>query len=468
MYDYGLMNPAWAGTRAAGLTSDEAFGQAMLDVEAAWVRAQIRFGTAPAAIGEAVEAASDIGAYGLADIATRTPDGANSLIPLLAVLREKTAAHNPDAVAYVHRGATSQDIIDTALMLLAARTGERIIVGLKTTVRQLAELADEHAETVMIGRSLDQHAQPISFGYRVSQWIEAIATAGQNFEHTVTTLPIQWGGAVGTSTWWVDYFKAEQPEHDPLELVNQQRDLLAEELGLVSAPVWHANRMPVIQLGQAAFQVVAAGAKLANDVLTAVQSEHAELAEPTKPGRGGSSAMPHKQNPVLSIRLKHAAQEALGYLTTLHTGVISNTAERADGGWHSEWAAIRGLLRITGAVTEILTELTAGLQVFPHAMRTNLDIHGEYVLLGRISEWLAPLVEAHDVAEPGEGKYLVSALCHEVIDAGEELTAGLLKRLPEGIVSASALEKMLDPSGYMGGSAAIVAEVNSRYRKWST
>ena len=468
MYDYGLLNPVWAGTQAAEQTSDAAFGQAMLDVEAAWARAQIRFGTAPESIGEAVNTACDITAYDLTDLAAKTPDGANALIPLLAELRDKVAAQHPDAVAYVHRGATSQDIIDTALMLMATRTGEHIVTNIKTAVRQLADLADEHAETLMIGRSLDQHAQPISFGYRVSQWIEALATSGQHFESIVTTLPVQWGGAVGTSTWWVDYFKAEQPEQDPMSLVNQQRDVFAEEVGLVSASVWHANRMPIARLGHAAFQVVAAAAKLANDVLTAVQAEHAELAEPKKPGRGGSSAMPHKNNPVLSIRIKHAAQEAIGYLTTLQTGVITNTAERADGGWHSEWAALRGLLRNTGAVAEILTELTAGLQVFPRAMRNNLEIHGNYLLLGRISEWLAPVVEAHDVAEQGDGKQLVQTICQEAIAAGENLTDGLLDRLPEGIVSASAIEKMLDPSGYMGGAATIVAEVNSRYRKWST
>ncbi|GAA4480344.1 lyase family protein [Enteractinococcus fodinae] len=468
MYDYGLLNPVWAGTRAAEQTSDVAFAQAMLDVEAAWCRAQIRFGTAPESIGQAVETACDITSYDLTELAAKTPDGANALIPLLAELRNKVAAQHPEAAGYIHRGATSQDIIDTALMLVAARTGEHIVTDLKTTVGQLGALADQHAETVMIGRSLDQHAQPISFGYRVSQWLEAIATAGQQFETTLTNLPVQWGGAVGTSTWWVDYFKAEQPEHDPMQLVTAQRDMFAEELGLVSASVWHANRMPVTQLAHAAFEVVAAAAKLANDVLTAVQAEHAELAEPNKPGRGGSSAMPHKNNPVLSIRLKNAAQEATGQLTALHTGVISNTAERADGGWHSEWAALRGLLRVTGAVAEILSELTAGLEVFPQAMRRNLDIHGNYLLLGRISQWLAPLVEAHDVVEKGKGKQLVESICQEAIASGDDLAQTLGDRLPDGLVSVKAIEKMLDPSGYMGGAATIVAEVNSRYRKWST
>ena len=468
MYDFGLLNPAWAGTRAAEQTSDVAFGQALLDVEAAWCRAQIRFGTAPDTIDDAVDAATDIGTYDLPEIAAQTPDGANALIPLLAKLRAAVAEHDPDAASYVHRGATSQDIIDTALMLIASRVGDTIVADIKTALRQLADIAEEHAETVMIGRSLDQHAQPISFGFRVSQWIEALGSAGQHFETTLESLPVQWGGAVGTSTWWVDYFKAEQPEHDPMELVNRQRDLLAEELGLVSASVWHSNRVPVLELAQRAFQIVAAAAKLANDVLNAVQAEHAELAEPTKPGRGGSSAMPHKHNPVLSIRIKNAAQEAAGQLSALQIGVIANIAERADGGWHTEWAALRGLLRTTGAVAEILTELSAGLQVFPDAMRNNLEIHRDAVMMGRLSQWLAPLVEARNTAEQGSGKQVVERICRQAIADGDDLAETLVDQLPEGTVNKSAVEKMLDPSGFIGGAATIVAEVNSRYRKWCT
>ena len=467
MYDFGLLNPVWAGTRAAELTSDTAFAQAMLDVEVAWCSAQVKFGTAPESITAAVNAAANIADYDLASIAAKTPDGANALIPLLSAIRDKVSETDPDAAPYVHRGATSQDIIDTALMLMAARAGQHALKQLKTAVQQLTQLAEDHAETVMIGRSLDQHAQPISFGYRVSQWIEALGSAGTHFETALNQLPVQWGGAVGTSTWWVDYFRAEQPENDPMTLVNGQRELLAKELGLVSASVWHANRIPVTTLGQAAFQIAAAAAKLANDVLAAVQAEHAELAEPTAPGRGGSSAMPHKNNPVLSIRLKNAAQVAAGDLNTLHIGVIANTAERADGGWHTEWAALRDLLRTTGAVTEILAELTGGLEVNPHAMRRNLEIHGDHLMVGRISQWLGPIVEVHETINPGSGKQLVQQTCERALADGADIADTLVAELPEGLVGVDAINNMLEPSHYMGGAATIVAEVNARYRKWS-
>lgn len=467
MYDFGLLNPVWAGTRAAELTSDTAFIQAMLDVETAWCRAQVSCGTAPESILPAITAAGDVAGYDLTAIAARTPDGANALIPLLSDLREKVAANDPAAASYVHRGATSQDIIDTALMLLAVRVGQHALAQLKVTVRQLSDLAQTHATTVMIGRSLDQHAQPISFGYRVAQWIEALGSAGQHFEATLAGLAVQWGGAVGTSTWWVDYFRAEAPETDPMDLVNRQREALATELGLTSASVWHANRIPVISVANAAFQITAAGAKLANDMLTAVQAEHAELAEPTAPGRGGSSAMPHKNNPVLSIRLKNAAQAAAGAMNTLNIGVIANTAERADGGWHTEWAALRDLLRTTGSVTEILAELTAGIEVFPAAMRKNLEIHGAYLMLGRVTTWLAPILEAQGTVPAGQAKARITHICQQAISAGEDPAQALADQLPTGAVNLSAIQKVFDPTGYTGGSATIVAEVNTRYRKWS-
>ncbi|HIW45974.1 MAG TPA: 3-carboxy-cis,cis-muconate cycloisomerase [Candidatus Yaniella excrementigallinarum] len=468
MYDFGLLNPVWAGTRAAELTSDAAFGQALLDVEAAWCRAQINFGTAPANIDAVVNAAADITDYDLAAIGKATPDGANALIPLLKALRGKVTAQDPDAEQYIHRGATSQDVIDTALLLVAARTGRHILTNIRTTVSHLLELAEQHANTVMIGRSLDQHAQPITFGYRVSQWVEALGSAGQHFEQALNQLPIQWGGAVGTSTWWVDYFKADQPESDPMELVKAQRELLAKELQLNAAEVWHANRMPVLQLGQTAFQIIAAAAKLANDVLTSVQAENSELAEPSKPGRGGSSAMPHKNNPVLSIRIKNGAQAASGALDALHTGVIANTAERADGGWHTEWAALRDLLRTTGAVAEILAEVSAGLQVNPTAMRRNLAIHGNYIFVGRLSQWLAPVAETYGVAESGGGKHWVQAVCNAALANNEDLAKALATHFPDGAVSVADIEKMLEPSSYTGGAASIVAAVDSRYRKWSS
>ena len=468
MYDFGLLNPVWAGTRAAELTSDAAFGQALLDVEAAWCRAQVNFGTAPAKINAAVSAASDITDYDLAAIAKATPDGANALIPLLKALRGKVAALDPDAEQYVHRGATSQDVIDTALLLLAAHTGRHILTHVRTTVRHLLELAAQHANTVMIGRSLDQHAQPITFGYRVSQWVDALGSAGQHFEQLLNQIPIQWGGAVGTSSWWVDYFKADQPETDPMTLVKAQRELLANELELNPAEAWHANRMPVLQLSQTAFQIIAAAAKLANDVLTSVQAENQELAEPRKPGRGGSSAMPHKNNPVLSIRIKNASQAASGAMDALHTGIIANTAERPDGGWHTEWAAFRDLLRTTGAVTEILAELSADLQVNPAAMRRNLAIHGNYIFVGRLSQWLAPVAEASGVADSGAGKQWVEATCNAAIAKNADLAQTLATQLPDDVVSVADVNKMLEPSGFTGGAASIVAAVDSRYRKWSS
>ncbi len=155
-------------------------------------------------------------------------------------------------------------------------------------------------------------------------------------------------------------------------------------------------------------------------------------------------------------------------MNTLQTGVIANTAERADGGWHTEWSALRGLLRLTGAVSEILVELSDGLEVNPEAMQHNLGLHGNAVFLGRISQWLAPIIEAYGAAEPGGGKQLVESIGTTAMANDDDLAEAIVAQLPEGIVTVEAVEKMLDPSGYTGGAASIVAEVHSRYRKWSS
>src|SRR5699024_4403312 len=155
-------------------------------------------------------------------------------------------------------------------------------------------------------------------------------------------------------------------------------------------------------------------------------------------------------------------------LNTLQTGIISNTAERADGGWHTEWSALRGLLRLTGAVSEILVELTDGLEVHAKAMSHNLGMHGNAVFLGRPTPWLTPIGAAPGGAERGSGKRVGESSSTAAMGNDDALAQALVAQLPDGVVTVRAIEKILEPSGYTGGAASIVAEVHSRYRKWSS
>lgn len=382
-----MLSPAWAGTAAARLADDTAVVQAMLDVERAWVQvcgtAGFRTeecaesGGAPPVDGSAWSAST----YDLADLAARTPLGANVLIPLLADLRVRLAGEDPGSAQLVHLGATSQDIIDSALMLVTARVIDGALPALDAACASLAHLADEHRETLCVARSLAQHALPSTFGLRAANWLEGLSQASVDLREVRANLPLQWAGAAGTGAALTARLSASGFETSAGEL----RARLAQRLGLVDAPGWDTTRLPVTRLAGALGGVLAAAGTLATDVITGSRTEICEVAEPAAPGRGGSSAMPHKRNPVLSVTIRSAAIAGPGHVATIFTAAGLAADERPDGAWHAEWPALRELLRLVGGIAPKLAELTAGLHVDPVALRRNLDLSMPAVL----SEWAA-------------------------------------------------------------------------------
>ncbi|MFC3185242.1 lyase family protein [Pseudoglutamicibacter albus] len=238
--------------------------------------------------------------------------------------------------------------MDTAMMLIIKRAGEQTLATIKSAAAALVSLAHEYRDTPMVARSLTQHSLPATFGWRVTHWLQALAQAGQNLEQTLTQTALQWGGAAGTRASLQDFLTRTNSTVTADELVAD----LANKLGLQNPPPWQANRVPVLVQADSFAQVVAACGKIANDVLISVRSENGELGEPLAAGRGISSAMPHKQNPVLSVLIKNAALTAPQLLAQVYTGAVANVEERADGGWHTEWEALRGLVRTSGAAVE--------------------------------------------------------------------------------------------------------------------
>lgn len=376
--DLGLLAPAWAGSAAARLLDDTAVLQAMLDVEHAWVLvcAEAGLGSGPQNSPDAWEAAH----HDLASVAERTPHGGNPLIPLLADLRA-ALADRPEA-QIVHLGATSQDVLDSALMLLAARLLDGALPRLDTACEALADLADAHRGTMCVARSLGQHALPYTFGLRAARWLDGLSQAGAELRAVRAGLPLQWVGAAGTGAALTAHLRradGSRPQVRPAQL----RGRLADRLGLLDSPGWHTNRLPVTRLACALTGVLAAAGTLATDVVTGSRNEIGELAEPAAQGRGGSSAMPHKRNPVLSVTIRSAALAAPGLLATVATAAGMAADERPDGAWHAEWPALRELLRLTGGVVQALAELTGGLTVDVTALRRNLDASVPEVL----AEW---------------------------------------------------------------------------------
>lgn len=350
--DAGLLSPVRAGTRAERATSDRAWLQALLDAEAALARAQARLGLVSAEAAEAITRAARAGEFDLAELAVRSRAAGNPVVPLVAELRRTAADH-------VHQGATSQDVLDTAAMLVSARTRAIVLGDLDRVLEALARLAAEHRDTPMAGRTLGQQAVPTTFGLKAAGWLLACLEARRRL--TAVPLPVQFGGAAGTLAGYGER---------ALDLL----PLFAQETGL-DEPVlpWHAHRAPVADLGAALAAVTGTLGKFATDVILHAQSEVGEVAEPAAPGRGGSSAMAHKRNPVLATMIRSAALQLPGLVSVLLTAQAGAAHERPAGEWHAEWQPLRECLRLAGGAAETAAELAGGLEVFPEWMRAHLD-----------------------------------------------------------------------------------------------
>ncbi|MER7900310.1 3-carboxy-cis,cis-muconate cycloisomerase [Streptomyces sp. NPDC096046] len=374
--DTGLLAPGWAGSTAAAATGDQAYLRALLDAEAALTRAQAALGFAPAEAATAVTEAVG-GAFDAVSLAGRARAGGNPVIPLVADLTKAVGdTHGP----YVHRGATSQDIMDTATMLVAARTLGPVLADLGRTEQALARLAAEHRDTAMPGRTLTQHAVPTTFGLKAAGWRSLVLDARDRVKAVRESLPAQLGGAAGTLAAFGAYGAV-----DPAGLP----EAYARELGLRAPELpWHTLRTPIGDLaGCLAFAAGALG-KVAVDVLTLSRTEIAEVAE----GSGGSSsAMPHKSNPVRSTLIASAARRAPQLAATLY-GAMAAEDERPAGAWHAEWEPLRDLLRLVGGAARDAAELAEGLRVRAEAMREHLDLTHGLIVSERLSAELAPVL----------------------------------------------------------------------------
>ncbi|MER7234045.1 3-carboxy-cis,cis-muconate cycloisomerase [Streptomyces olivaceus] len=428
-----LLAPGWAGSPVASATGDRAYLRALLDAEAALTRAQAAVGAAPAEAADAVSGAADPAAFDARSLAERARAGGNPVIPLVADL---TAAVGEPHGPYVHRGATSQDVLDTATALVAARVLDLLLPDLTRTERALARLAAEHRDTPMAGRTLTQHAVPTTFGLKAAGWRTLVLDARDRITAVRNTLPVQLGGAAGTLAALGAYGAT-----DPVALTAAY----ARELGL-RAPLlpWHTLRTPVADLaGCLAFAAGALG-KIAADVLTLARTEIGEVAEGSG---GGSSAMPHKANPVRSTLIAAAARRAPQLAATLYGSLVAED-ERPAGAWHAEWESLRDLLRLTGGAARDAAELTERLRVRPDVMRAHLGLTHGLIVSERLSAELAPVLGR------ARAKELLTELARRAYREDRPL-GELLSDVPELRDSGLDLAALTDPARYTGCAGAL-------------
>ncbi len=416
--------------------------QAMLDVEAALARAEAAAGVIPRQAVKPIAAACDVALYDIAALGRAGRQAGNLAIPLVAALTRQVAEDNAKAAAWVHWGATSQDIIDSGLMLqikVALALFERDMALLDAA---LAGLVRQHRRTAMPGRTWLQQAVPVSFGLKAAGWLGALRRDRARLRQMAPRLLVlQFGGAAGNLASLGDKG-------------SQVATLLARDLGLgLPASPWHAQRDRIVELAAWAGLLTGNLGKMARDIALLMQSEVGEVFEPAAPGKGGSSAMPQKRNPVACAAVLAAATRAPGLVASLFAA-MPQEHERGLGGWQAEWQVLPELLCLAGGALAQMAETITGLVVDKTRMRANLDLTRGLVMAEAVALAL--------------GRHLGKAAAHKLVaEASRRATAearplqAVLAEMPEAaaLLDAAALKQVFDPVRHLGASDDFIAAV---------
>lgn len=425
------------------LTDDTAWLQALLDAEAALAFALAEAGEATGDQAETIAAACAADRYDPAALGRAAGGGGNPVIPLVKQLTAHVHEADPAAARHVHRGATSQDIMDTAAMLLVRRAGLALRAELAALTADLRALADPHRTTPMPGRTLLQQALPTTFGAVVAGWASGLTGAADRLDDVLTHhLAAQLGGAVGT-------LASLEPRGLPVAAAFAARLDLPEPL----LP-WHTERGRVTEVAAVLGRVCGAAGTVAQDIVLLAQTEVGEVTEEGGSGVGGSSTMPHKRNPVAAVSALAAARQAPGLVTTLFAAQIQEH-QRAAGAWHAEWLPLTDLLRRTGSAVSWLRVSVGRLHVHPDRMRANLDLTGGLALSERVATDLAPelgRLEAHR---------RVTAACRAALDEGRDPAEVLAEHL-YGLRTRTQIRTLLDPAAYLGAAPVFTDRVTGR------
>jgi 3-carboxy-cis,cis-muconate cycloisomerase len=422
--------------------SDRACLQGMLDFEAGLARAEARAGVIPSSAAVAIAAQCKAEQFDAAELARGAKFAGNVAIPLIKALTESVAQGDQEAARYVHWGATSQDAIDTGLVLQLRQALQSVGNDLDRLAAALAALATKHRSTMVVGRTWMQQALPTTFGMKVAGWLDAIDRhRGRLRETRRRALVLQFGGAVGT----LAALGGRGAE------VGKQ---LAEELALGLPPIpWHSHRDRLAEVATTLGLCVGTLGKIAKDISLYSQTEVAEVLEPAEKGRGGSSTMPHKRNPVASAVVLSAAVRVPALVSTMLTAMVQEH-ERGLGGWHAEWETLPEIVSLSAGALSQMAELVPKLEIDTERMRENLESTRGLIFAEAVTMALAEKMgkaAAHEVVEEACTKARrEKRLLRDVVLGDERVTAH---------VSAEDVGGLFDARKYLGLAEAFVDRV---------
>jgi len=412
---------------------DQGRVQAMLDFEAALARAEARVGLIPSAAVAPIAAACNAGLYDFAALGEAIATAGNSAIPLVKALGKQIAATSAEAERYVHLGATSQDVMDSGLVLQLRQALVLIEDDLAQLADSLAVQAQRHAATPLAGRTWLQHATPVTLGMKIAGWLGAVTRSRQRLrELKPRLLVLQFGGASGT-------LAALGEQALPIA------EALAEELQLtLPEQPWHTQRDRVVEFGAVLGLIAGSLGKFGRDISLLMQTEAAEVFEPSAPGKGGSSTMPHKRNPVGAAVLIGAATRVPGLVSTLFSA-MPQEHERSLGLWHAEWETLPEICCLVSGSLQQARLLADGLEVDAERMGRNLDLTQGLVLAEAVSIVLAQRV-GRDTAH-----HLLEECCKRAVAEQRHLRA-VLGDEPQvtAELSNAELDHLLNPAHYLG------------------
>ncbi len=412
---------------------DQGRVQAMLDFEAALARAEARVGLIPQAAVASIEAACKAGHYDFAALGEAIATAGNSAIPLVKALGKQIAKSDAEAERYVHLGATSQDVMDTGLVLQLRRALELIEADLAQLAENLATQAKRYVATPLAGRTWLQHATPVTLGMKIAGWLGAVTRSRQRLlELKPRLLVLQFGGASGT-------LAALGEQAMPIA------EALATELQLtLPEQPWHTQRDRLVEFGAVLGLIAGSLGKLGRDISLLMQTEAGEVFEPSAPGKGGSSTMPHKRNPVGAAVLIGTATRVPGLLSTLFSA-MPQEHERSLGLWHAEWETLPEICCLVSGSLQQALLVADGLEVDADRMARNLDLTQGLVLAEAVSIVLAQRV-GRDAAH-----HLLEQCCKRAVAEQRHLRA-VLGDEPQvtAELSDAELDRLLDPAHYLG------------------